>query len=238
MKKRNEFSLSKRLYRLKNFLKGNDRYYRYDIRINKIALGSKANQWVICPDNIDKDSVIYLFGAGTDISFDTELVENFGVKVCIFDPTPKSIEFVKAQNTGPLVHLDPTGLADFTGETLFYLPENPDHVSATMDRKRNSQEYVTVKVERLADIMKRYGHQHIDLLKMDIEGAEYSVITDILASGIPIRQLLVEFHHRFPNIGIDKTNDAIRDLRNSGFALFNVSEIGEEFSFINLKFGK
>jgi FkbM family methyltransferase len=235
---RNEFSLSKRLYRLKNFIKGNDRYYRYDIRLNKSALGNKTNQWVICPDHIDKGSVVYLFGAGTDISFDTELVEKFGVNVHIFDPTPKSIEFVKARNPGPFVHFDPTGLADFTGETLFYLPENPDHVSATMDRKKNSQEYVTVRVERLADIMKRYGHQQIDLLKMDIEGAEYGVISDLLASGIKVGQLLVEFHHRFPDIGINKTKIAIRELRKAGFALFNVSEIGEEFSFINLNYGK
>ena len=33
---------------------------------------------------------------------------------------------------------------------------------------------------------------------MDIEGAEYDVIDDILNSNIRIHQILVELHHRFP----------------------------------------
>ena len=39
----------------------------------------------------------------------------------------------------------------------------------------------------------------IDILKMDIEGAEYDVIDDIINSPVPIAQVLIEFHHRFPN---------------------------------------
>lgn len=41
------------------------------------------------------DSIVYNFGVGEDISFDVALVENFGCKVHLFDPTPRAIDHVK-----------------------------------------------------------------------------------------------------------------------------------------------
>lgn len=43
--------------------------------------------------------------------------------------------------------------------------------------------------------MKKYGHTHVDLLKIDIEGAEYGVLEAIMESGVQIRQIAVEFHN-------------------------------------------
>ncbi len=80
--------------------------------------------------------------------------------------------------------------------------------------------------------MRELGHEHIDILKMDIEGAEYDVIDDIYKSGIRPRQLLVEFHHRFPGLGVRKTIKAATCLRSMGYRLFSISATNEEFSFI------
>jgi len=41
------------------------------------------------------------------------------------------------------------------------------------------------------DITRELGHNHIDVLKMDIEGSEYDVIGTILASPVTIDQILV-----------------------------------------------
>src|SRR5690554_1691728 len=41
--------------------------------------------------------------------------------------------------------------------------------------------------------MTQLGHKHIDVLKMDIEGAEYDVIENILSAQLPITQILIEF---------------------------------------------
>jgi hypothetical protein len=90
---------------------------------------------------------------------------------------------------------------------------------------------VDAPVFRLASIMKMLGHDRVDLLKMDIEGAEYGVLDDLLASDIIVGQLLVEFHHRWPEVGIDKTKRAIRLLNGAGYRIFSVSASGEEYSF-------
>jgi hypothetical protein len=72
-------------------------------------------------------------------------------------------------------------------------------------------------------------------LKLDIEGAEYDVIDDMLSSGIRPRQVLIEFHHRFPNVGVAKTTKAIQKLRDAGYGLCSVSSSSEEFGFLRVR---
>jgi hypothetical protein len=77
-------------------------------------------------------------------------------------------------------------------------------------------------------------HQQIDILKMDIEGAEYEVIDDLVnLHTVTVRQILVEFHHwLYPMVSIKETITAIHKLEKAGYKLFNISEKGIEFSFI------
>ena len=70
-------------------------------------------------------------------------------------------------------------------------------------------------------------------LKIDIEGAEYDVIDDILQSNIEITQFLIEFHHRFKEIGVNKTKLAVKKLENAGYKLVYINQkTGEEYTFI------
>jgi Methyltransferase FkbM domain len=110
-------------------------------------------------------------------------------------------------------------------------------VSATIiDRPETKSGAYKVPVKKLSTIFNDLNHSQIDILKMNIEGAEYNVIDDILASKIPIKQLLIEFHHRFENVGINKTKEAIQKLNTAGFLIFDISNSGEEYSFFNENF--
>jgi hypothetical protein len=80
--------------------------------------------------------------------------------------------------------------------------------------------------------MSELGHRSIDILKMDIEGAEYQVLEDVLTSEIRPHQILVEFHHRFATGGIENTRHALGRLKAAGYRLFSVSPTVEEFCFI------
>jgi FkbM family methyltransferase len=42
--------------------------------------------------------------------------------------------------------------------------------------------------------LQRLGHNRIDLLKVDIEGAEYTVLQDLIQERIPVTQILIDFH--------------------------------------------
>ena len=214
-------------------LLGRDILVTPDVRLPKQRFGSQYGGWDVITRNLDKDSVVYSFGVGEDISFDVGLIDQFGLLIHAFDPTPKSINWVKSQKINACFVMHEYGIAAIDGQLSFNPPENPDHVSYTMlMRESTKSAAITVPVKRLSTVMKELGHDHIDLLKMDIEGAEYEVITDMTLADIRPSQLLVEFHHRFPEVGIEKTRQAIRDIRAMGYKLFSVSASNEEYCFI------
>jgi hypothetical protein len=67
---------------------------------------------------------------------------------------------------------------------------------------------------------------------MDIEGAEYAVLADVVASGYRPAQILVEFHHRYRETGARKTIEAIALLNQVGYRIVFVSRNGMEYTFV------
>ena len=207
-----------------------ERFYRATLHRRHVRLGGRDASFVVDPTTLTPDGIVYSFGIGTDVSFDLECISQFSVQVHAFDPTPRSIEWLSTQTLPPEFHYHEYGLADFDGVLEFYPPENPAHVSYSIQERAGSK--VTCPVHRLSTIMGDLGHDHLDLLKMDIEGSEYGVIENMLAEGIKPIQLCVEFHHRWPEFGHQRTERAIDRLQSAGYGLFHVSASGEEFSFI------
>jgi FkbM family methyltransferase len=227
----------RRLRRAYNVVRGRDVWQNAQVRCTRICLGNEHARWCVCPDQLGAASVVYCFGVGEDISFDLELIRRFGLGLHAFDPTPKAIEWLKKQSLPQEFVFHGFGVADFDGSCKFFPPENPEFVSHTIIERgaelesSSSSAAVDAPVYRLASIMKMLGHDRVDLLKMDIEGAEYGVLDDLLASGIVVGQLLLEFHHFWPEVGLEKTKRAIRLLNEAGYQIFSVSASGEEYSF-------
>jgi FkbM family methyltransferase len=214
-------------------LLGRDFFLQIDRGVKHERFGSDYGGWNVVTEQIRPDSIIYSFGVGQDASFDVGLIERFGVTVHAFDPTPGSIAWVEKNRQPEKFVLHKYGLAAADGDVTFYLPENPNHISHTMlEGARKGIGSITVPVKCLKTIMSELGHQSIDVLKMDIEGAEYQVLDDLLASEIRPRQILVEFHHRFTTDGIETTRRAVERLATAGYRLFCVSRSVEEFCFV------
>jgi len=223
--------LPRKVKRAVKSLLGRDFFAKVDYRCPYQSFGSPYGGWTVAFEPIDARSVVYSFGVGEDASFDLALIERFGLKVYAFDPTPKSLAWVKKQAFPANFIMHACGIAHFDGNAWFTLPDNPDFVSSTILERPAKHAPVQVPVKRLSTIMKELGHQHIDILKMDIEGAEYGVIEDLERCGIRPGQILVEFHHRFPEVGIAKSIHSISLLKRMGYGLYHVSGSGEELSF-------
>lgn len=192
----------------------------------------KHGEWYLCPDGLTSDSIVYSLGIGRDVEFDLSVISRFGAEVFAFDPTPAAVEWIRCQTLPRGFHVHELGVAGYDGVAHFRAPGdplNPSYVFGGRDLMEG--EVVTCEVRRLQTLMAQLGHDHVHLLKMDIEGAEYEVIQDFLAEGVRVDQFLVEFHHRKPGIGAKRTADAVENLRRNGFELFHISPAGTEFAF-------
>lgn len=223
----------RRLRRIAGTISGRHPRVSLDARLRTLRVGSSYGGWVICPDLLDEDSIIYCVGIGTDVTFDVGLIEQLGCRVSAMDPTPTSLEWVRAQSLPAKLDVIECGLAAHDGVLTLFEPSDPSHVSHSVFETRAGVESVDVPVARLSTLMDQLGHDHVDLLKMDIEGAEYDVIDDIVGSGIVVGQVLVEFHHFRDEIPVDKTSRAISSLRDAGYRLFSISASGYEYSFVH-----
>lgn len=202
-------------------------------RVPMERMGNEYGGYAVCPTGLDDSSVVYSFGIGEDISFDLAFAARFGAAIHAFDPTPRSIAWVRAQQLPPRFSVHEYGLAAHDGVARFTPPEDPTHISHTMlERPDASRPAVEVQVRRLGTVAAELGHAHVDVLKMDVEGAEYDAIEDLLANGPRPRQLLVEFHHHMPGVELAQTERAIDQLNRAGYRIFDVSPSGHEFSFI------
>jgi FkbM family methyltransferase len=215
-----------------NIARGRELFVRRDIDCKAELLGNRGAAFAVCPELLTSDSVVYSFGIGTDISFDRELISRYGVSVHAFDPTPRSIAWLKTQALPPRFCVHEVGLGAYDGMASFAPPKSELHVSHTMVPRTGLTPGIEAPVQRLATIMRELKHARIDLLKIDIEGAEYAAINDFLLSSPPIRQICIEFHHRWPEIGPGKTKEAISALHSAGYRVFHVSASGEEYSFL------
>jgi FkbM family methyltransferase len=199
------------------------------IAVHIVNPGDQA--WTIASDSLRPGAIVCSLGLADNVEFDLNLIRDFGSEVHGFDPTPASVEWIQSQELPPEFHHHAVAVAGHDGILNFSLPDPGMGGCASAHLVANAGT-VAVPCKRISTLMRDLGHDHIDLLKMDIEGTEYEVIDEILSKQIRVDQILVEFHHRFPGIGMEKTLSAVAALRSAGYQLFHVSPWCEEYAFI------
>lgn len=218
--------------RIRKVILGKDFYLHKELRLPTYTLGNPRANWTFFPDPINTNSIVYSFGVGEDISFEASIINLFKLHVYAFDPTPHATNWINAQKLSSNFHFYPYGISSKDGDVEFYPPNQDGKGSHSYIKGVYNYDSIKLPVRRLKSIMHSLGHNKLDILKMDIEGAEYEVIDDLIHEEIFPDQILVEFHHRFKQLGIEKTKRSIKLLREAGYRIFYVSPTGEEISFI------
>jgi len=212
-----------------------------DVHAPRFRAGARSGMWTVDPRPLGADSVVYSVGIGDNIAWDLVLIERFGCTVHAFDPTPRSVAWLRSQRLPPRFVHHALAVADRDGPLAFAPPRKPHdvnfrprahHATAADDAVAADRgPLFTAPAERLLTIAQRLGHQRIDVLKLDIEGGEYAVLDDLLRSGPAVRQLLVEFHHDQPDLPFERTERAVGALRAAGYRILDISARGLEFTF-------
>lgn len=195
-----------------------------------VKLGSDYGGWIIPPSLLGKDSVCYCAGVGEDISFDLELIRRFGCEVYAFDPTPRSAAYVRrvAENESRY-HFQPVGLWSEKAVMKFFAPKDPRHVSHSIMNLQGTSDFFEAACERLSDLMRSLGHTRLDLLKMDIEGAEWQVLETLIEDRVSVGILCVEFDQPAAFWRIMRM---VKRLRSAGYSLVAVD--GWNYAFVGV----
>ena len=198
-------------------------------------IGTDYGGWVISTSLINSNSICYCFGCGEDISFDLGLIELFGCNVYGFDPTPRAIQYVRSTAGNNLkYHFSEIGLWEKEDYLKFYVPQNKSHISHSLLNLQKTDTFIKVKVDRLKKIMDNNKHNMLDLLKIDIEGAEYAVIDSIIADNLYIKIICVEYdeyHHPLDCNYRKRIRASAKKMVCSGYSLVDIRG-GCNYTFI------
>lgn len=175
-----------------------------------IYLGNEIGGRWMKEGYLQADMTLFSFGVGEDISFEIECLKQ-GVKVFCFDPTPRSIDYMN-QFSHTNLKFYPIGISDKTKTEKFYVPKDPNHVSHSIVNLQETNDYFEADVMSLNDIIKMIGIEP-DILKMDIEGAEYKVLDRI--KKYP-KCLMIEFHGDQEWIYVDYTRAKYKEVYKDG----------------------
>ena len=223
---------SKHWQRLKRSL--GRRYREWRLPEGYIRLGTRYGGWWLNRRVVRPDPLLVDCGLGRDISFDAAFLSRFGGTVIGIDPNPASLAWCR-EHCPPGMHLLDRAFWSKAGLTMtFHLPRPPaqlprgaDGVSGSLLESHayvaggEAREVTTIDLEEALGAARRAD---CDVLKLDIEGAEFDVLTDLAQSGSLGRcgQLLVEFHDGITGHDRAETERVVQAVRGAGFRLIHV----------------
>lgn len=158
-----------------------------------MELGTKTPTIVDCGSNI-----------GTSIAFFKRMYPK--ARVIGFEPHPKLFPVLRGnmdRNGMADVELHNCALGKENGTTSFFVNANPGYLRSSIRSDRGGEIQITCKLERLSDHLRALDV--VDLVKIDVEGAEHFIVDDLVTSGLIAkpRHYVLEYHL---NIGEDRSD--------------------------------
>jgi FkbM family methyltransferase len=206
-----------------------ERHYLFDAVIDpqtmiRVGRPGDGGKWVCNPQLLGEHPIVYSFGVGDEISFDTGMAGMFGAQVHMFDPNPAVAEALPSPAEG---YVCGAGRLFYHAVGLGPVSTEKGHEFDLVIKGKKCE------VRPLMELARSFHHSRVDILKIDIEGGEFSALREILSSGtlsaLDIKMILVEFH--FWNQGLFKDFlDLVGSLAEAGYLIYR-----KEFNAANIK---
>jgi len=143
---------------------------------------------------LDADSVVYAVGVGEDIRFDLDLIARVGCTIHAMDPVPRAAQHAQtAAGHEPRFIFHQLALWSRDETLTFHAPAHEGHISHSAVNLSNTQVAFQAQGRALRSLMDSWGHDHIDLLKVSAEGAEFEILETLLRDGPVVPILCAEF---------------------------------------------
>lgn len=180
-------------------------------------LGSRTGGWVVPFGLLASGWTCYCFGAGGDVSFDLALMLGASATVRSFDPMDRYVEAARDE-VGPGLPFNayPVALATVDEPIRLQLTHHPNSEAVSSDGLFETNNYVERDGRRLETLMAELGDPRVELLKVDIEGAEYRVVPELDLAAAGVHLFSVQLHH---NGRVREARRLIDGVRAKGYEL-------------------
>lgn len=198
-------------------------------------LGTPYGGWWVPTEylqtNLKTKKILVSAGLGHDVSFDVAMCAA-GFTIIGLDPTEDA--YVGASETfqnETQVKIINKGLWTSSGFQRFYKPRVEGHDSFSITNSQNQDEYLkfeTISLKDLLDLDIDFNEFKIKILKMDIEGAEVAILSDLIEQNLRFDFIAAEidylsvipfkrFRQRFNAIVL--VFGLLKDMKQAGYLL-------------------
>ncbi|XP_014868471.1 PREDICTED: methyltransferase-like protein 24 [Poecilia mexicana] len=182
---------------------------------NDATTGASTGDWAVCLDPKfsithrmeSKNCRVYSFGLGVDDHSLEHFLARSGCEVHCFDPSLEQPHLQKAEMWFHRISID---------------WRDPSPAIAS---KRQAS-------KKLATILDDFGHRDVDVLKADMESAEWKILENLVLEGVldSVGQLLLELHLHWAGFEVAGDDPSVvrywfsllKELERAGFRLFRV----------------
>lgn len=172
--------------------------HTYSPAIVGFIRATAANPDILTDADLDGSSVVVDVGAFVG-EWSERIHERYGPTIHAFEPNPSSFRALRDRIGGrPGVSLHPFGLGGRDERTTLDPTDGP---GASTHGTSSGDHLATVEVRDVAAVLDELAVAELDLVKLNIEGAEYDLLDRLLDTGWAsrIRLLSVQFHEWHPH---------------------------------------
>lgn len=118
--------------------------------------------------------------------------------IVAFEPNPNSFDLLKKnviENNLKDVEIYNLGLFDAETMIPFYIDNNLSSLVGSIIPERGGKRKLEIPAKKLSQYINELGE--VDLVKMDVEGAEVNILNDLVEFGAleKVKEYIVEYHH-------------------------------------------
>jgi FkbM family methyltransferase len=162
-----------------------------------VGLDGSGGRWHLPARVLQAGSVCYCCGLGDDLGLELALAFLFGCVVYAFDPSPR-VSAVTADVAELEDSFSFSSLGVWSNDRMlsFYAADRSSQaqeVGSWSTTPRRGRLRMEASARSLSSLMQELGHGEIDLLKLDIEGAEGEVLGAAVEDGVDIRAISARF---------------------------------------------
>lgn len=145
--------------------------------------------------DLNKGSIVFDVG-GYVGDWTNDIYDKYGCQIHVFEPVPAFANKIKkrfADNKNIAVHQ--FGLSKNNSTERIHLDQNSSSIY-----KKDGDE-IDMSLVKLGDFFSQNNIDHVDLMKINIEGGEYDLLEELIQSGLvkKVTNIQVQFHDFVPN---------------------------------------